>query len=625
MDNEDIILVAKLADASLELAAKYETGDENETEQAATAWQQTCQEIVSNIGRSPQLQQLKNTFQLSNEALTAICLILLPQINSKYCDFYNDFTGGKSNAPTLDLASTIACATYSQKSKLLAELDIESPIFYWNYLVVKTTDSFTSDALSASPFFIDYMLGSAANLLGDLLTFCTASPINLTADEALLPIDNPLQIISGGFAERQLTLAIRFAGNYYQRPLYRLNPPVLSSETSPINALKSALGLITLYKGMLYWQNALENLNKEPGLIAIINAWLDNSKNILFAGEETVFTLPASIDPFKTGTIRLQELKRSEEKEVWAGMGQALLGNNNIDWGCINNAYTLNMDRIGQTLLRLRQTTSAGGNITTAMLQECYVHSSADALGGLAYLDNSPSSFEQMVLNANTKSQLDAIQKTFRNRTVLNNFTQLGIVTIFTGQSGNGKTMAAESLANALQLPLYRLDYSQIENSTEASIARLFDEAEINSAALLFDEADALFVNKSDSTGSGNLITAFLIQKIESYGGLAILATNDDKKIDPAFFRRAINIVNFPLLNASERYTLFQKLFIEKNAKPGAGLDLASVSGNITMSGRGVNNIFNAAFINAVDENPDASPVVISKDNFTNAIKQETK
>ena len=166
MDNEDIILVAKLADASLELAAKYETGDENETEQAATAWQQTCQEIVSNIGRSPQLQQLKNTFQLSNEALTAICLILLPQINSKYCDFYNDFTGGKSNAPTLDLASTIACATYSQKSKLLAELDIESPIFYWNYLVVKTTDSFTSDALSASPFFIDYMLGSSANLLG---------------------------------------------------------------------------------------------------------------------------------------------------------------------------------------------------------------------------------------------------------------------------------------------------------------------------------------------------------------------------------------------------------------------------------------------------------------------------
>ena len=119
----------------------------------------------------------------------------------------------------------------------------------------------------------------------------------------------------------------------------------------------------------------------------------------------------------------------------------------------------------------------------------------------------------------------------------------LGISALFAGESGTGKTMAAEVLANELRLNLYRIDLSAVVSKyigeTEKNLRRLFDAAEDGGAILFFDEADALFGKRSEVKDShdryANIEVNYLLQRMEAYGGLAILATNMKSALDPAF------------------------------------------------------------------------------------------
>jgi SpoVK/Ycf46/Vps4 family AAA+-type ATPase len=129
-----------------------------------------------------------------------------------------------------------------------------------------------------------------------------------------------------------------------------------------------------------------------------------------------------------------------------------------------------------------------------------------------------------------------------------------GVVALFVGPSGTGKTMAAEVLANDLQRDLYRVDLSAVRSKyigeTEKNLVRLFQEAERSQAVLFFDEADALFGTRSGVKDAhdryANVDIAYLLQRLESFNGLAILATNSPAQIDKAFMRRIRHIVKVP-------------------------------------------------------------------------------
>lgn len=624
MKNQDIIQAGKLADASLELFNRWEKISSNpfEREQAILNWEQVCETTVKSMGASPELSFLKTTFKLSNQALAFICMVLLPQLNSRYIDLYTALSSDKEHAPNPDIVSSLVTTRYAYKSNLLKELNAASPVFYWNYLFTTASVLHSNSPLKGSQTLVDFLSGKTPDKLNDLITRCSVSPLHLSADNNLIALNNPFQIISGGFEERQLTVAINFAVNYFQRPLYRINVPVLSAQSLPENALKEVLAFVTLNNGMVYWQNALHDFEQNAGFIPVINNWLSNEKSIFFTGETDTIELPPAIDPYKTGSIQLRPLSRMEEKEVWKGMGLALLGETSVNWELVNNTYTLNMKRMGETMIRLRQGQYAGKNTNTELFQDCYIAGSPKQLEGLAYLENSNASLNDMVLDDATKQQLYTLQDTFLNRSLLDKQIYPGVISVFRGYPGNGKTMAAESTANTLKLPIYRVDYTQLENASESSLEALFAEAEKNSAALIFDEADALFAVKKNAAV---LITAFLIQRIESYGGLAILTTNADQKIDPAFFRRALNVINFPLLGATQRLMLFKKLFAAKGVQLDKQLNLANLTNGIIMSCRSINNIVNAAIINAAAKNPTANPVCITQNNFINALKQETK
>jgi hypothetical protein len=145
----------------------------------------------------------------------------------------------------------------------------------------------------------------------------------------------------------------------------------------------------------------------------------------------------------------------------------------------------------------------------------------------------------------------------------------LGISALFAGPSGSGKTMAAEVLANELHLDLFRIDLSAVVSKyigeTEKNLRRLFDAAEEGGAILFFDEADALFGKRSEVKEShdryANIEINYLLQRMEQYTGLAILATNMKSALDQAFLRRLRFVVDFPFPGVAERKAMWQRAF----------------------------------------------------------------
>jgi len=181
----------------------------------------------------------------------------------------------------------------------------------------------------------------------------------------------------------------------------------------------------------------------------------------------------------------------------------------------------------------------------------------------------------------------------------------LGISTLFSGPSGTGKTMAAEVLANELRLDLYRIDLSQVVSKyigeTEKNLARVFQAAEGGGAILLFDEADALFGKRSEVKDShdryANIEVSYLLQRMESYRGLAILTTNLKSALDPAFLRRIRFVVQFPFPDATLRAQIWQRTFPE--GTPTDGLNINRLA-QLNIPGGSIRNIaLRAAFLAA--------------------------
>lgn len=178
----------------------------------------------------------------------------------------------------------------------------------------------------------------------------------------------------------------------------------------------------------------------------------------------------------------------------------------------------------------------------------------------------------------------------------------LGINALFTGESGTGKSMAAEVLANALHLDLYRIDLSQVVNKyigeTEKNLKKIFDAAEDTGAILLFDEADALFGRRSEVKDShdrySNIEVSYLLQKMEAYHGLAILTTNMKNALDKAFLRRIRFVIQFPFPDAQMRSEIWKRIFPEQTPTKNLNFDKLA---KLNVAGGNIRNIaLNASF-----------------------------
>ncbi len=200
-----------------------------------------------------------------------------------------------------------------------------------------------------------------------------------------------------------------------------------------------------------------------------------------------------------------------------------------------------------------------------------------------------------------------------------------GLNILFSGPSGTGKTMAAEIITNELSLELYKIDLSCVVSKyigeTEKNLSKIFKEAETSNAILFFDEADALFGKRSEVKDShdryANIEIAYLLQKMEEYEGMVILATNLQKNIDEAFTRRMHFIVEFPFPDEKYRYRIWQSIF-PNEAPKSDDIDFDFLAKNFKIAGGNIKNIIlTSAFLSAED-----SEVIIMK-HIINGTKRE--
>ncbi len=199
-----------------------------------------------------------------------------------------------------------------------------------------------------------------------------------------------------------------------------------------------------------------------------------------------------------------------------------------------------------------------------------------------------------------------------------------GVIAMFTGPPGTGKTLAAEVIAGSLGLDLYRVDLSQIVNKyigeTEKQLARVFAAAEMSPVVLFFDEADALLGRRSAVSDShdryANIEVAYLLQRIERYNGVVVLASNLAKNIDEAFIRRIHISVDFPMPGAGERRRMWSRAF--PTSAPISELDLDQIADKFAVSGASIRNAaITAAFLAAEAGTP------ISMDAVVEGIRRE--
>ena len=225
--------------------------------------------------------------------------------------------------------------------------------------------------------------------------------------------------------------------------------------------------------------------------------------------------------------------------------------------------------------------------------------------------------FEDIVMNKDQRETLEhAIdQMNFRKKVYDNwHYTKKypygrGLSILLFGAPGTGKSMCAQVIAHELNLELYRVDLSKVIDKyvgeTEKSISMIFREAKKCNVVLFFDECDTLFAKRSDDGGSNqssnNNKTALLLQEVEAYDGVSVLATNYKHNIDPAFFRRMKYIVEFQFPDADTREMLWRTT-IPKDTPLGEDVDIRFLAERFEFVGGNIKNcILNAAFLAAAD------------------------
>lgn len=236
-----------------------------------------------------------------------------------------------------------------------------------------------------------------------------------------------------------------------------------------------------------------------------------------------------------------------------------------------------------------------------------------------------PLDWNDLILDAPTMRQIEMVglwiahAPTLMDEWGLARRLKPGYRCLFHGPPGTGKTLTACLLGKRHNIPVYRVDLSRIVSKwigeTEKNLAALFDQAENRNWILFFDEADALFGKRTESRSSNdrsaNQQIAYLLQRLETYSGIAILATNQNAHLDEAFARRFQSTVLFPMPDAASRLRLWRETFASKSFSLSPEINLKALAARYELAGGAIINVLRHASLMAVQRTP---PVIESHD-----------
>ena len=357
-----------------------------------------------------------------------------------------------------------------------------------------------------------------------------------------------------------------------------------------------------------YFIDASHLERNDAGATALLRELLQDVRALLIV----VTAEPISLDRSQI-VVRVPGTSSHERRQVWRNE----LKGTEADEGFLSRAveqFNFDPQQVHSVVTAARETAllrnRESSSPTSADLWRAARDQAGRSMQGLAAKIEPRRSLEDLILPAEQTQQLREIVSQVEHRTRVYEEWGFGaklsrgkgISALFSGPSGTGKTMAAEVLAGLLDLDLYRIDLAGVVSKyigeTEKNLRRVFDVAEESGAILFFDEADALFGKRSEVRDShdrfANIEINYLLQRMEDYRGLAILATNRKSLLDPAFLRRLRFLVEFPVPSPADRVRIWKAVF-----PPQAKVDALDYQflGRLEIAGGNIINIaLNAAF-----------------------------
>lgn len=327
------------------------------------------------------------------------------------------------------------------------------------------------------------------------------------------------------------------------------------------------------------------------------------------------------ISDFKGNKVcfELSSLTAREKISLWETYGQGYPLGEDVDLKLNGNKYILTPKGIQDALATAQLLAGKKGReiICQEDIRQAVKQNQKNQLGAYATLINSRFVWDDLVLGEEQKRQMRMVCDQMKYRDIVEEKWGFhsktpygrGLSVLFYGPPGTGKTMAAQVMANELGLDLYRIDISQMVSKyigeTQKNISQLFQKAKDINALLFFDEADSLFARRSEAKDShdrnANAETAHLLQKLEDYEGITVLATNYLNNIDDAFKRRIKFIIHIAFPEALVRLKLWRSILPEAVCCE-EELDLDFFAEHFELSGSSIKEILtNAAYLAAAE------------------------
>jgi AAA+ superfamily predicted ATPase len=598
-------------------------------------------------GVTLRLEKLARLFHLTPLDVDTVLICLAPELDLRYERLYaylqDDVT---KKRPSVDLVLNLLCPSFHAKLAARGRFSSKSPLFKPYLLHLFDDPSHQNPPLLSKYLRVDervvnYLFGS--DQIDIRLQTCARLNVPQTClDDLFLPPDvkHRLALLSQEKWASDGGLIFYFQGPYgvgkqstaeaLCRELGIGLLPVegeclLNAQGLDFNkAVRLAAREVLLQGAALYFKgfDGLLANDKRASLEALVHA-LEDRQGLTFLAGNTTWEPMDVLHNTAFVRIEFSSLPYAEQEQLWVSSldGNTLLASD-VDLNDLVNKFHFSGGQIqdaaatARNLARWRD--PENGHVTmTDLYSACRLQSNRK-LATLAQKITPHYRLDDIVLPGDRLRQLREICNYVKYRSLVYDewgFERKlslgkGLNVLFTGTSGTGKTMAAEIMAAELELDLYKIDLSQVVSKyigeTEKNLSRIFKEAEASNAILFFDEADALFGKRSEVKDAhdryANIEIGYLLQKMEEYEGMTILATNLRQNMDEAFVRRMQFIVDFPFPDELHRHNIW-KVHFPKEVPCGDDIDLEFLAGQFRLAGGNIRNIvINASFLAATND-----------------------
>lgn len=579
------------------------------------------------------LARLVAEYQLCAFDLDILLIAIAPEIDTRYERLYaylqDDVTRRR---PAVDLVLHLLCGSAAERIERRAHFAPDAPLLTHGLIELNGDASgLLARTLRVDEQVVSHLFEQPV-LVERLATFCRPLP---TGTAPLLPrhaataqlircaSTKGTRLLLGLIGARgsgKRTAAATWAGAA-AIPLLELDLHALVRAEMPFSAGIGQSMREAHWRGAALYISGLEAIEANSLEQGILQRALQafDGVTILAATRDSSLYEALSVDP-----VRIGSLTSVEREQVWVNVlafeSHALTPQNvalvaerfRLGAGDISRAVTF-----ARSAARARATDGTAGTITIDDLFAGARQQSRRELSALAQRIEPVRTWSDLVLPADQMEQLNEIcTRVACSQRVLDEWGfaaklshARGCTALFSGPSGTGKTMAAEVLAHALGLDLYRIDLASVVSKyigeTEKNLDVIFAAAQDSNAILFFDEADALFGKRSEVRDShdryANLEISYLLQRMEQLDGVAILATNLRANLDDAFVRRLQFAVHFPFPDELSRRRIWEGVWPEPH-RLAADVDLAGIAFHLKLSGGNIRNVaLAAAFAAAAD------------------------